>query len=188
MAGVEGDLRDRPGLRILTHAIFIGGTASNVGKSWMTTALCRLLHRRGVRVAPFKAQNMSNNSYPCAEGEMGRSQVTQARACGLEPEAAMNPVLLKPCGESRSQIILHGKVWRTLEAGSYYEQADFFRAEALHAYERLARRFDVIVMEGAGSIVELNLAGCDFTNISMARAVSRRFWGRSICWSRKIAR
>lgn len=94
----------------MSRAIFIGGTASNVGKSWLTTALCRLLHNRGVRVAPFKAQNMSNTSYPCADGsgEIGPSQVTQAHASGLTPEPAMNPVLLKPCGESKSQVIVHG--------------------------------------------------------------------------------
>lgn len=160
----------------MARAIFMGGTASNVGKSWMTTALCSLLHRRGVRVAPFKAQNMSNNSYPCADdaGEIGRSQVTQAWACGLLPEPAMNPVLLKPCGESRSQVIVQGKVWRTLDARDYYQHVPYLKQQALDAYEDLARRFDVIVMEGAGSVAELNLAGRDFTNLSIARAVGAR--------------
>ena len=159
----------------MARAIFIGGTASNVGKSWMTTALCRLLYRSGVRVVPFKGQNMSNNSFPCSGGgEIGRSQVTQAHACGLEPEPAMNTVLLKPCGESRSQVILHGKVWRTLDARDYYEHAPYLREQALNAYADLARRFDVIVMEGAGSIAEINLEGRDFTNMSMARAVNAR--------------
>ena len=160
----------------MARAIFVGGTASNVGKSWFTTALCRLLYRRGVRVAPFKAQNMSNNSYPCARGagEIGRSQVTQARACGLAPEPAMNPVLLKPCGESRSQVIVQGKVWRTLEAREFYEHIPFLRQVALEAYEGLARRFDVVVMEGAGSIAELNLARRDIVNMSMARAAGAR--------------
>ena len=143
--------------------IFVGGTASNVGKSWMTTALCRLLYRRGLRVAPFKAQNMSNNSYPCVGGgEMGRSQVTQARACGLLPETAMNPVLLKPCGESKSQVIVDGKVWKTLDARDYYNHVPYLRQRALDAFETLARRFDVVVMEGAGSVAELNLADRDF--------------------------
>jgi adenosylcobyric acid synthase len=160
----------------MTRAIFIGGTSSNSGKSWMTTALCRLLYRRGIRVAPFKAQNMSNNSYPCADGagEIGRSQVTQALACGLTPEPAMNPVLLKPCGESKSQVILHGKVWRTLDARDYYGHAPFLREQALNAFQDLARRFEVIVMEGAGSIAELNLRGRDFTNLSMAQAVGAK--------------
>jgi adenosylcobyric acid synthase len=154
------------------RAIFVGGTASNVGKSWMATALCRLLARQGIRVAPFKAQNMSNNSYPCVGGgEIGRSQVAQAAACGLAPEPAMNPVLLKPCSDSQSQVILHGKVWRTLHARDYYQHTDFLRQQALSAYYDLASRFDVVVIEGAGSIAEINLAGRDFTNMSMARAV-----------------
>jgi adenosylcobyric acid synthase len=160
---------------VSARAIFVGGTASNVGKSWMATALCRLLKRRSIRVAPFKAQNMSNNSYPCrAGGEIGRSQVAQAQACGLDPEPAMNPVLLKPCGDSRSQIILHGKVWRTLDARDYYQQVPVLREEALNAFHDLASRFDVIVMEGAGSVAELNLAERDFTNLSIAKRVNAR--------------
>jgi len=159
----------------MSRAIFVGGTASNVGKSWMATALCRLLYQKGIRVAPFKAQNMSNNSYPCAAGgEIGRSQVTQAAACGLEPEPSMNPVLLKPCGDSRSQVILHGKVWRTLDARDYYQHSEFLKQQSLQAFETLAKRFDVIVMEGAGSIAEINLAHQDFTNMSMARAVGAK--------------
>jgi adenosylcobyric acid synthase len=159
----------------MAQAIFIGGTSSNSGKSWTATALCRLLARRGVRVAPFKAQNMSNNSYPCASGgEIGRSQYTQAQACGLEPESAMNPVLLKPTGDSRSQVILHGKVWKTLHAREYYEQAPFLFQEALNAFANLAARFDVVVMEGAGSVAEINLAGRDFTNLSIAHAVNAK--------------
>lgn len=118
---------------------------------------------------------MSNNSFPCdGGGEIGRSQVTQARACGLAPETAMNPVLLKPCGESRSQVIVHGNVWRTLDAREYYEHVPYLRQCALDAYEDLAARFDVVVMEGAGSVAELNLVGRDFVNLSMARAVGAR--------------
>jgi adenosylcobyric acid synthase len=159
----------------VSNAIFVGGTASNVGKSWTATALCRALYRRGIRVAPFKAQNMSNNSFPCESGgEIGRSQVAQAEACGLAPEPAMNPVLLKPTGDSCSQVILHGKVWKTVHAKEYYEYAPFLRQEALTAYEDLARRFDAVVMEGAGSVAELNLWGRDFTNLSMAEAVQAR--------------
>jgi adenosylcobyric acid synthase len=156
-------------------AIFVGGTGSNAGKSWMATALCRTLFHRGVRVAPFKAQNMSNNSFPCAGGgEIGRSQVAQAEACGLAPEPAMNPVLLKPTGDSVSQVILHGKVWKTVRAAEYYEHAPFLRQEALSAYADLARRFDVVVIEGAGSVAEINLWGRDFTNLSMAHAVQAK--------------
>lgn len=124
-------------------------------------------------MAPFKAQNMSNNSFPCAGGgEIGRSQVAQAEACGVAPESAMNPVLLKPCGDSRSQVVLHGKVWRTLEARDYYQHVAFLREEVMRAYADLAARFDVVVMEGAGSVAEINLAERDFTNLSIARAVS----------------
>jgi adenosylcobyric acid synthase len=118
---------------------------------------------------------MSNNSFPCLiGGEIGRSQVAQAEACGLEPEPAMNPVLLKPTGDSCSQVILHGKVWKTVHAKEYYEHAPFLRQEALTAYEDLARRFDVVVMEGAGSVAEINLWGRDFTNLSMAEAAQAK--------------
>jgi len=159
----------------MAKAIFVGGTGSNVGKSWMATALCRLLARRGMRVAPFKAQNMSNNSYPCREGgEIGRSQVAQAEACGLEPSVLMNPVLLKPSGDSRSQVIVHGKVWRTIHARDYYEHTPFLRREALKAYAALASGCDIVVMEGAGSVAEINLWGRDFTNLSLAHEVEAR--------------
>src|SRR3977135_4679523 len=98
-------------------AIFIGGTGSHVGKSWVATALCRYLRRMGHRVAPFKAQNMSNNSMVCAGGgEIGRAQVAQAEACGLEPEPAMNPILLKPKGQGTSQVVVDGRLWKTLSA------------------------------------------------------------------------
>jgi adenosylcobyric acid synthase len=159
----------------VARSIFIGGTGSNVGKSWMATALCRLLARRNVRVAPFKAQNMSNNSYPCpAGGEIGRSQVAQAEACGLAPRVEMNPVLLKPTGESRSQVILHGKVWQSIHARDYYQYAPFLRQEALKAYQELSSSFEVIVIEGAGSVAEINLWDRDFANLSMAHAVGAR--------------
>ena len=148
--------------------IFIGGTSSNAGKSWMTTAICAWLRRQGARVAPFKAQNMSNHSYPCrAGGEIGRAQVVQAEACGLEPEPAMNPILLKPNGNGTSQVVVHGRVWKTLPARGYYAHFDHLRGEVLSAYEDLARRFDVIVIEGAGSVSELNLRTCDLVNLGL---------------------
>lgn len=159
----------------MAQAIFVGGTASNVGKSWFATALCRWLARRGVRVAPFKAQNMSNNSYPLAGGgEIGRAQVAQAEACGIPPEAAMNPVLLKPSADTESQVIVHGKVWRSVEALHYYTHAEALRDEARRAYNDLASRFDVIVIEGAGSVAEINLWDRDFTNLSVARDAEAR--------------
>src|ERR1700754_2932269 len=113
-------------------ALFVGGTSSNVGKSWMTTAICAWLRRKGLSVAPFKAQNMSNNSYPCrAGGEIGRAQVAQAEACGLEPEPSMNPILLKPSGDGTSQVIVHGRIWKTLSAREYYAEANFLRGQVL---------------------------------------------------------
>ncbi len=153
--------------------IFVGGTSSHAGKSWMVTAICAWLRRRGVRVAPFKAQNMSNNSYPCrVGGEIGRAQVAQAWACGLDPESAMNPILLKPNSDGGSQVVVHGKVWKTLPARAYYEEFDFLLQEVMEAYYDLASRFDVIVMEGAGSVTELNLRQFDLVNLGLATRLS----------------
>jgi adenosylcobyric acid synthase len=152
-------------------AIFVGGTASHAGKSWVATAICRYLRNRGLRVAPFKAQNMSNNSYPCSSGgEIGRAQVVQAEACGLEPEPDMNPILLKPTSNKGSQVVVEGKVWKNLSAADYYGNYEFLRMRALEAYERLAARFEYIVIEGAGSIVEMNLKERDLVNLAMAKA------------------
>ena len=151
------------------RALMVAGTASHVGKSWMTTAICRWLTRRGLRVAPFKAQNMSNNSYPCmAGGEIGRAQVAQAQACFLEPEPDMNPILLKPNSDVGSQVVVNGKVWRTLPAREYYGQFPYLLGQVLDAYERLASRHDFIVLEGAGSITELNLRQTDLVNLGLA--------------------
>jgi adenosylcobyric acid synthase len=155
------------------RAMFVGGTASHVGKSWMCTAICRHLRRRGLRVAPFKAQNMSNNSFPCSNGgEIGRAQVVQAEACGLDPEPDMNPVLLKPTSIKGSQVVVNGKVWQNLPADGYYSHTNYLRQEALAAFHRLSARFDYVVLEGAGSVAELNLRDRDFVNLSMAQAAS----------------
>jgi adenosylcobyric acid synthase len=138
----------------------------------MATAICAWLRERGVRVAPFKAQNMSNNSYPClGGGEIGRAQVAQAWACGLEPEPAMNPILLKPNSATGSQVVVHGKVWKTLPARGYYQHVDWLRHQVLDAYEDLAARFEVIVIEGAGSVAELNLRPVDLVNFGLATRV-----------------
>ncbi len=151
------------------RSLMVAGTASHVGKSWMTTAICRWLARRGCRVAPFKAQNMSNNSYPCVSGgEIGRAQVAQAEACFLEPEPDMNPILLKPNSDTGSQVVVNGKVWRTLAAREYYEQFPFLLGQVMNAYERLAAKHDFIVLEGAGSISELNLKQTDLVNLGLA--------------------
>lgn len=147
----------------------VAGTASHVGKSWMTTAICRWMARQGWRVAPFKAQNMSNNSYPCAAGgEIGRAQVAQAEACFLEPEPDMNPILLKPNSDTGSQVVVNGKVWRTLPAREYYDQFPFLLGQVMDAYERLAARHEFVVLEGAGSISELNLKQTDLVNLGLA--------------------
>ena len=135
----------------------------------MTTAICAWLRQQGVSVAPFKAQNMSNNSYPCrGGGEIGRAQVAQAEACGLDPEPAMNPILLKPNGNGSSQVIVNGRVWKTVRPREYYEHTRDLRPHVLAAYGELARRFDVIVIEGAGSVSELNLRGVDLVNLGLA--------------------
>jgi adenosylcobyric acid synthase len=150
------------------RSLFVGGTSSNAGKSWMATAICAWLRTRGVSVAPFKAQNMSNNSYPCrAGGEIGRAQVAQAEACGIEPEPAMNPILLKPTGDGASQVVVNGRVWKTLTAREYYAHAGELRAHVLDAYRDLARRFEAIVIEGAGSVSELNLKQHDLVNLGL---------------------
>ncbi len=152
--------------------LFVGGTSSNAGKSWMTTAICAWLRSRGVRVAPFKAQNMSNHSYPCrGGGEIGRSQVAQAEACGLDPEPAMNPILLKPNGNGTSQVVVHGRIWKTLSARDYYAAHDMLMREALSAYRDLASRHEVVVIEGAGSVSEINLRPYDLVNLGFATAV-----------------
>ena len=153
----------------MSRTLFVGGTSSNAGKSWVTTAICAWLRQRGVSVAPFKAQNMSNNSYPCRDGgEIGRAQVAQAEACGLEPERAMNPILLKPNGDGTSQVVVNGKIWKTLPARGYYEHTDYLFAQVLAAYSDLTRRFDFVVVEGAGSVSELNLRRWDLANLALS--------------------
>jgi adenosylcobyric acid synthase len=152
--------------------LFVGGTSSNAGKSWMVTAICAWLRGKGVSVAPFKAQNMSNNSYPCKSGgEIGRAQVSQAEACGLEPEPSMNPILLKPSGPGASQVVVDGRLWKTLSAREYYAHAGALRERVLAAYEDLSSRFDVIVIEGAGSVTELNLREHDLVNLGLVTRI-----------------
>lgn len=154
------------------RSLFIGGTSSNAGKSWMTTAICAWLRVRGVSVAPFKAQNMSNHSYPCRDGgEIGRAQVAQAEACGLEPERAMNPILLKPNGDGTSQVIVNGRVWKTLPAREYYEHVEELLPHVLAAHADLARRFDAVIVEGAGSVSEINLRRVDLVNLGLATRI-----------------
>jgi len=146
------------------------GTASESGKSIMTAAFCRILKKRGVRVAPFKAQNMALNSYVTRDGkEMGRAQVVQAEAAGLEPDVDMNPILLKPSSEMGSQVIIQGVVHGTMEASSYYGLKKLLWPKVTESYDRLAAAFDCVVLEGAGSPVEMNLKASDIVNMAMAQ-------------------
>src|SRR2546425_5856224 len=120
-------------------SLMVVGTASHAGKSILVTALCRILNQRGVRVAPFKSQNMELNSYVCSDGsEIGRAQVPQAEAAGIPPEADMNPILLKPTNNRQIQVVLHGRVYGTMTAGEYYERKPFFFEESLESFHRLA--------------------------------------------------
>ena len=125
----------------------------------MATAICRHLTRKGLRVAPFKAQNLSNNSAVCADGgEIGRSQAAQAEACGIDPTVDMNPILLKPQGDG-CQAVVNGRVWKTLGNGDLGKYLADLRTETEAAFHRLAQEYDFVVMEGAGSAAELNLRG-----------------------------
>jgi adenosylcobyric acid synthase len=155
----------------MSSGVLIAGTSSDAGKSLVVTGLCRALARRGIAVAPFKAQNMSNNSCICGDGaEIGRAQYLQAQAAGVAPESAMNPVLLKPGSDSRSHIVLRGQPCGTLEAGEYANGRGHLAAAAFAAYDELASRFELIICEGAGSPAEINLRGGDYVNLGLARA------------------
>ena len=156
----------------MAKAIMFLGTGSDVGKSIAVTAFCRIFKKRGYRVAPFKAQNMSNNSFVTVEGgEIGRAQVVQAEAAGVLPSVHMNPILLKPSSNHGSQVILRGKVFGQMEAINYHEFKPRLRQIVLESYNTLARNYDVIVMEGAGSCCEMNLKKNDLVNFSLAQQV-----------------
>lgn len=147
------------------------GTASSVGKSTLTTALCRFLKNEGLNVAPFKALNISLNSYVTKDGlEMGRAQVVQAEACKIEPNGLMNPVLLKPSGDS-TQVIVNGKVYCNIKPYEYKELNKTLKVYAKNAYDKLSEKYDVIVLEGSGSCAEINLRDSDISNMAMAKEV-----------------
>lgn len=155
--------------RLLARTLMIQGTASHVGKSVLVTALCRCLARRGFRVTPFKAQNMSLNSAVTAEGgEIGRSQAVQAAACGVEPEVAMNPVLLKPMAGGRCQVIVRGRALCVAEGHGDPEHARRSLAVTAECLTDLRRRFDIVVIEGMGSPAEINLRELDAANMRVA--------------------
>ncbi len=152
--------------------IMIQGTASSVGKSLIVAALCRIFKQDGYSVCPFKSQNMSLNSYITLDGkEMGRAQVLQAYAAGLEPEVYMNPILLKPTSDRKSQIIVNGKVYGNSTAMEYHNLKIKFKGMLKEQFKKLEEDFDIVVMEGAGSPAEINLRDRDIVNMGMAEIV-----------------
>lgn len=151
-------------------AIMVQGTMSNVGKSLITAGLCRIFKQDGYKVAPFKSQNMALNSFITKEGlEMGRAQVMQAEAAGIEPRVSMNPILLKPTSDQGSQVIVNGEVWGDMGAKEYYRRKQELIPHIRAAYESLAREYDIVVLEGAGSPAEINLKSQDIVNMGMAK-------------------
>jgi cobyric acid synthase CobQ len=177
LTALQALLRDgrAPARRRRPPAIMVVGTTSHSGKSLVAAGLCRLFARRGLRVAPFKAQNMALNSFVTADGgEMGRAQVTQARAARVEPQTDMNPVLLKPTGMAGSQVIVNGKAIGVMSAADYYLRKADLRQTARAAYDRLAARFELLILEGAGSPAEINLRAEDFVNLDMAEYAGAR--------------
>jgi adenosylcobyric acid synthase len=156
----------------LMAKIMVQGTASSVGKSILVTALCRIFKQDGYSVCPFKSQNMSLNSYITLDGkEMGRAQVLQAYAAGLEPEVFMNPILLKPSSDKKCQIIVNGKVFGNSTAMEYHNMKLEFKDMLKEQFDKLEKKFEIIVLEGAGSPAEINLRDRDIVNMGMAELI-----------------
>jgi len=156
----------------MSRNIMIQGTMSNAGKSLIAAGLCRIFKQDGYRVAPFKSQNMALNSYITAEGlEMGRAQVMQAEAAGVEPSVLMNPILLKPTNDIGSQVIVNGEVLGNMPAKEYFAYKKKLIPDILDAYHKLEERADIIVIEGAGSPAEINLKADDIVNMGLAELV-----------------
>ncbi len=157
-------------MAVTARALMIQGTASHVGKSLLVTGLCRLFRQEGLRVVPFKSQNMALNAYVTRDGgEMGWAQAVQAEAAGVEPRVEMNPVLLKPQSDQGSQVVLLGKVLGTAGAREYYEMTDRLWAAVVQSYERLQSEADLVLIEGAGNPAEPNLMDRDIANMAVAR-------------------
>jgi adenosylcobyric acid synthase len=155
----------------VSGGLLVAGTTSDAGKSLLTAGICRWLYRRGVRVAPFKAQNMSNNSFVTPDGgEIGRAQAFQAAACGLEPSVRFNPVLLKPGSDRQSQVVVLGRAVGTVSAMSYRERKATLLGVVLDTLAGLRADYDVVICEGAGSPTEINLRATDIANMGLARA------------------
>ena len=152
--------------------IMVQGTMSGAGKSLLCTALCRIFAQDGYRVAPFKSQNMALNSFVTRDGlEMGRAQVVQAQAAGMEPDVRMNPILLKPSSDVGSQVIVNGEVRGQMPAAAYFKLKKSLIPDILAAYNSLAEEVDIIVIEGAGSPAEINLKADDIVNMGLAKLV-----------------
>ena len=154
----------------MAKAIMLQGTMSNAGKSFLCAALCRIFRQDGYSAAPFKSQNMALNSYITCDGlEIGRAQAMQAEAAGIEPSVLMNPILLKPTTDMGSQVIVNGEVRGNMRAADYFKYKKTLIPEIEAAYRQLAKQYDIIVIEGAGSPVELNLKSDDIVNMGMAK-------------------
>ncbi|WP_435257046.1 cobyric acid synthase [Thioclava sp. FR2] len=154
-------------------ALMIQGCGSNVGKSMLVAGLCRAARRRGFSVAPFKPQNMSNNAAVTVDGgEIGRAQALQALACGLDPVTDMNPILLKPESEVGAQVVVQGKRLTTVRAGDYAKLKPSLMPPVLESFERLKSKYDLVIVEGAGSPAEVNLRAGDIANMGFARAAN----------------
>ncbi len=154
----------------MAKAIMVQGTMSNSGKSFLTAGLCRVFMQDGYKVAPFKSQNMALNSYITKDGlEIGRAQAMQAEACGIEPAVEMNPILLKPTSHVGSQVIVNGEVRGNMKAMDYYRDKKRLQSDVMEAYGRLAQKYEIIVIEGAGSPAEINLRENDIVNMGMAK-------------------
>ena len=152
--------------------LMVQGTTSDAGKTTLVAGLCRVLRRRGVRVAPFKPQNMALNSAVTADGgEIGRAQALQAQAAGLAPHTDFNPVLLKPCSDTGAQVIIHGKARRDMEASAYHDYKPQAMAAVLASFDRLTAQYEAVLVEGAGSPAEINLRDRDIANMGFAEAV-----------------
>ena len=157
----------------MSGALLVAGTSSDAGKSMVVAGLCRLLARKGITVAPFKAQNMSNNSAVTVEGgEIGRAQAMQARAAGLAPSVRFNPILLKPGSDRTSQLVVRGRVAGSVAAGDYFKHRDTLAAVVSDELKSLQADFDAVICEGAGSPAEINLRATDLANMGLARAAN----------------
>ena len=178
--------------------IMVQGTMSGAGKSMLCAALCRIFAQDGYRVAPFKSQNMALNSFVTRDGlEMGRAQVVQAQAAGIEPDVRMNPILLKPSSDTGSQVIVGGEVRGQMSAADYFKMKRQLIPDILAAFNSLSEDVDIVVIEGAGSPAEINLKADDIVNMGLAKLVdapvllaacSPSFTARWRCLNRRSAR